>query len=117
MKKFFLCCLTVILVLAVVLSGCGSKSGSNGGNGGDGGNGSEPTAIIYGTVTLSGEGTPIPEAMISTTPVTSTALTDNEGKYSLKVPAPVPTTYTITAAKEGFIPASKPQTVAAERSR
>ncbi|NLM36900.1 MAG: carboxypeptidase regulatory-like domain-containing protein, partial [Firmicutes bacterium] len=119
MKHFSLCCLTVILVLAVVLSGCGGssgKGGSNGGNGGNGGNGddgSEPTGTIYGTVTLSGTGTPIPEVTISTSPVTSMVLTDHEGKYSLKVPTPVPTTYTVMAAKEGFLPASKPQTVSA----
>ncbi|NLW56070.1 MAG: hypothetical protein GX050_05555 [Firmicutes bacterium] len=109
MKKFYLCCLTVILVLVVVLSGCGNRSHKNGSNGG---NGSEPTGTIYGTVTPSGEGTPIPGATISTSPVTSTALTDHEGKYLLEVPAPVPTTYMVTAAKEGFVSASRPQTVA-----
>ncbi|MFN2384478.1 MAG: carboxypeptidase regulatory-like domain-containing protein [Gemmatimonadota bacterium] len=66
------------------------------------------TGTISGKVTNSVGGAAIVGALVGTSPATATALTDAQGNYVItNIPIPTnPTSYAVTASKEGFTSAS-----------
>jgi len=66
------------------------------------------TGTISGSVTSSADGSAIVGALVGTSPATATALSDAAGGFIItNVPIPTnPTSYAVTASKEGFASAS-----------
>jgi hypothetical protein len=66
---------------------------------------------IIGTITISGSGSPVSGATVTTDPGTTTATTGSQGTFTIANVAPK--TYTVTAAAPGYASGSVSVTVAA----